>query len=80
MLKFRGKHLVVCCIGLPSVAYSFDYWFDVENPGGETVLAYGDEKGSLHFLRFFSPITNLFEKPFTEEPGPCRIFMQVGMY
>ncbi|XP_014672827.1 PREDICTED: WD repeat-containing protein 49-like [Priapulus caudatus] len=62
--------------GLPAAANSLDYWYDAEQPGHEGILLYGDEAGSLHLLRFSSPITRLFEKPFSAQPGTCKVFMQ----
>ncbi|XP_069604801.1 cilia- and flagella-associated protein 337-like [Ranitomeya imitator] len=63
---FALTHVVTC----------FYYWYNVQSSESCSLLVWGDDKGSLNLLWLLKPNSGLFEKPFTHQPGPQKIYMQ----
>ncbi|XP_052262965.1 WD repeat-containing protein on Y chromosome-like isoform X3 [Dreissena polymorpha] len=69
---FEEWHL----FALPDVPYCFDYYYDKRNPNSESLLIFGNDTGDINILRFYKPVTQLFNVPFKNEGGAHKIFMQ----
>ncbi|KAG2460939.1 WDR49 protein, partial [Polypterus senegalus] len=50
-------------------------FFD-QAPESCSLLLWGDDAGNVNLMWFLRPLVGMFEKPFTEEEGPQKVFMQ----
>ncbi|CAH2283330.1 WD repeat-containing on Y chromosome-like, partial [Pelobates cultripes] len=62
--------------GLSDVPTCFGYWYNVKSPGECSLLLWGDDSGGINLLRFLKPNSGVFERTFTQQPGPHKIYMQ----
>ncbi|XP_050390150.1 WD repeat-containing protein on Y chromosome [Patella vulgata] len=69
---FEEFHL----FAMTDVPYCLDYWYDVKNPGAESLLIFGLDSGDISLLHFKRPLTQLFETPFLSEGGAQKIFVK----
>ncbi|XP_053308771.1 WD repeat-containing protein on Y chromosome-like [Spea bombifrons] len=72
MNMFEEFHL----FALNHVPTCFYYWYNVKAPGDRSLLLWGDDSGGVNLLWLLKPNSGVFEKPFTRQPGPHRIYMQ----
>ncbi|XP_063312164.1 WD repeat-containing protein on Y chromosome-like [Pelobates fuscus] len=72
MNMFEEFHLY----GLSHVPTCFGYWYNVKSPGERSLLIWGDDSGGINLLRLLKPNSGVFERPFTQQPGPHKIYMQ----
>ncbi|XP_043942680.1 WD repeat-containing protein on Y chromosome-like [Protopterus annectens] len=69
---FEEFHL----FALSHVPKALYYWHDGKFSGNRSLLLWGDDTGDVHLLWFLKPHKGMFEKPFTDEEGPQKIFIQ----
>ncbi|MEE6506938.1 hypothetical protein FKM82_007907 [Ascaphus truei] len=69
---FEEFHL----FALNHVPTAFYYWYNAKAPGNRSLLLWGDDNGAVNLLWLLKPHTGVFEKPFTQQPGPQKIYMQ----
>ncbi|XP_078509633.1 cilia- and flagella-associated protein 337-like [Lissotriton helveticus] len=58
---------------IPTTLY---YWHNAKSPSRGSLMIWGDDHGGLHLLWLLHPHSGIFQKPFTEQPGPQNIFIQ----
>ncbi|XP_069460663.1 cilia- and flagella-associated protein 337-like [Ambystoma mexicanum] len=61
---------------LNNVPTTLFYWYNPKSPGRGSLMIWGDDHGGLHLLRLLRPHSGIFEKPFSEQPGPQNVFLQ----
>ncbi|XP_074870744.1 cilia- and flagella-associated protein 337-like [Carettochelys insculpta] len=61
---------------LKNVPTSLHYWYNAKSLGSRSLLLWGDDGGGVHLLWLLHPHLGIFEKPFTEQSGPQKVFMQ----
>ncbi|XP_077316835.1 cilia- and flagella-associated protein 337-like isoform X3 [Lithobates pipiens] len=61
---------------LQHIPTCFSYWHNGKTPGSSSLLLWGDDKGGVNLLWLLKPTSGLFEKPFSQDPGPHKISMQ----
>ncbi|KAM4663576.1 cilia- and flagella-associated protein 337-like [Discoglossus pictus] len=69
---FEEFHL----FGLNHVPTSFCYWYNTKSPGNRSLLLWGDDNGAVNLLWLLKPHSGVFEKPFSQQLGPQKIYMQ----
>ncbi|XP_018431164.1 PREDICTED: WD repeat-containing protein on Y chromosome-like, partial [Nanorana parkeri] len=63
-----------CLCALQHVPTCLSYWHKA--PGSSSLLLWGDEKGGVSLLWLLKPNSGLYEKSFSQQPGPEKIYMQ----
>ena len=53
------------------------YWYNKSDPGGRSLLIFGDDNGCVHIFNFLSPMKGLFESPTKKQDGHLKINMKV---
>ncbi|CAM4648098.1 unnamed protein product [Lepidochelys olivacea] len=61
---------------LKNVPTSLYYWYDAKSLGSRSLLLWGDDHGDVHLLWLLHPHLGIFEKPFSDQSGPQRVFLQ----
>nr|XP_005283176.2 WD repeat-containing protein on Y chromosome-like isoform X1 [Chrysemys picta bellii] len=61
---------------LKNVPTSLYYWYNAKSLGSRSLLLWGDDHGGVHLLWLLHPHLGVFEKPFTDQSGPQRVFLQ----
>ncbi|XP_028675795.2 WD repeat-containing protein on Y chromosome [Erpetoichthys calabaricus] len=69
---FEEFHL----FALTNVPTCLFYWCKPKAPESCSLLLWGDDAGNVNLMWFLRPLVGMFEKPFTEEEGPQKVFMQ----
>ncbi|XP_073166758.1 cilia- and flagella-associated protein 337-like isoform X2 [Lepidochelys kempii] len=69
---FEEFHL----FALKNVPTSLYYWYDAKSLGSRSLLLWGDDHGDVHLLWLLHPHLGIFEKPFSDQSGPQRVFLQ----
>lgn len=59
-----AKDFIMGCI---YNSLSADSWWLFQDPTARSTLFWGDEVGDIHTMEFLSPVTQLFEKSFTNQ-------------
>ncbi|XP_018090989.1 WD repeat-containing protein on Y chromosome isoform X1 [Xenopus laevis] len=72
MNLFEEFHL----FALNHVPTSFCYWHNKKSPGNQSLLLWGGDNGAVHVLWLLKPHIGVFEKPFSQNPGPTKIYIQ----
>ncbi|KAM8945715.1 LOW QUALITY PROTEIN: cilia- and flagella-associated protein 337-like [Pelodytes ibericus] len=72
MNMFEEFHL----FALNNVPTCFYYWYNVKSTGDVSLLLWGDDNGGVNLLWLLKPNSGVFEKPFTQQPGPHKIYMK----
>ena len=62
---------------LDFVPLCLNYWYNKTDPGGKSLLIFGDDCGSLHILQFLTPLKGLFEAPSKKQEGHLKIGFKV---
>ncbi|XP_072168406.1 cilia- and flagella-associated protein 337-like [Diadema setosum] len=60
---------------LSDVPSCLDYWYDKNNPSGESLLVMGSDKGSINLFYFLRPQEKIFETPFKPEDTVQKVWM-----
>ncbi|XP_063816844.1 WD repeat-containing protein on Y chromosome-like [Pseudophryne corroboree] len=69
---FEEYHLCAL-IHVPTCFY---YWYNIKIPGSHSLLLWGDDKGGVSLLWLLKPSSGMFEKVFTHQMGPHKVYMQ----
>ncbi|XP_031750588.1 WD repeat-containing protein on Y chromosome isoform X2 [Xenopus tropicalis] len=72
MNLFEEFHL----FALNHVPTTFSYWYNKQSPESRSLLLWGGDNGAMNVLWLLQPQTGVFEKPFSQHPGPTKIYMQ----
>jgi len=63
-----------CLYALPNVPICCFYNFQSNMRNSSSLLFFGDDTGSAHLLKFHSPVSRLFQKPFAPQQGTQRVY------
>lgn len=65
-----------CLYGLRDVVCCMDYHYNKQDPNNDSMLLWGSESGDINIFTFHKPVTQLFEKQFTNNQSRTKIYMQ----